>query len=102
MEPTQVRYPTRATVRTAVATAVGFLPILPIIADALGIAAIPWVAAFLAVSASVTRILAHPVIEAWLKQYAPWLAASPRKDLDRVDHHDPAHDDSITDRKARG
>lgn len=80
LSPTsQVRYPWRATIRTLLSAAWGFIPLWPVIARELSVdAAIPWVAASLAVSAGVTRLTAQPAVEAWLNRYVPWLAADPR------------------------
>lgn len=83
-EPTQVRHPARATIRTVFAAVLGLLPILPTVAHELGIAAVPWVAAVLAVTASITRLMATPAVERWLSDNIPWLTAdspTPRKDL---------------------
>ncbi|EGT5591766.1 hypothetical protein ACL1HR_08420 [Corynebacterium striatum] len=77
MEVTQVKYPIRAVVRTVLAAAVGLLPVLPAIADGLGVSAVPWVAATLAVSGAITKILAHPSTEQFLQHHAPWLSATP-------------------------
>ena len=85
MTPTQVKHPNRATIRTIVAAIVGIAPILPIVAKELGIESIPWVAATLAIIASITRILAHPATEAWLKTYLPWMAAEPQEKKHRND-----------------
>lgn len=75
---TQSRYPWRATARTIFAAGVGLALLLPTIADVLGVSAVPWVAGAVAVAASVTRVLAIPGVERWLKDFLPWLAAEPR------------------------
>ncbi len=77
---TQVRHPWRATVRTVLAAALGILPLLPIIAGTAGIAAIPWVAGVLAIAGAVTRVLAVPGVEAWLRKYFSWLSAEPKNE----------------------
>ena len=74
---TQTRHPWRATVRTTAAAIVGLLPILPSIIDAFGVSSVPWVAGTLAMIAAVTRVLAMPQVERWMKTYASWLAAAP-------------------------
>ena len=78
MNPTQVQYPWRAAVRTALAYIVGAGIVLPIaygiFADQLGaylppdvLAGIAWTVGILvAVSATVTRIMAIPQINDWL------------------------------------
>lgn len=73
--PTQTRHPWRAVIRTIVAA----LPLVPIVIAELGVGSVPWVAAALIVIGSVTRILAIPAVNAWLTEYVPWLAATPRQ-----------------------
>lgn len=75
---TQTRHPWRATARTVFAVALVLLPLLPAIADALGVAAVPWVAGFLAAAAGVTRVLAMPQVDALLREHLPWLASEPK------------------------
>lgn len=76
-QPTQVKRPLRATIRTTLAAIVGFLPILPTVAKEFGLVeALPWMAGVLAMSAAVTRILATPQAEKWLETYFPWLTAN--------------------------
>lgn len=74
---TQVAHPWRATLRTVAAGAVGLLPVVPVVADELGIASVPVVAGALAAIGVVTRVLATPVVEEWLHDHAPWLASRP-------------------------
>lgn len=75
---TQGRYPSRATFRTVVAAILGLLPFLPAIIAEFGLGSVPWVVGPLAVIGGVTRVLAIPGVEVWMKQHAPWLAAQPR------------------------
>lgn len=74
---TQSRYPWRAVARTVAAVALALLPLLPAIADQLGIAAVPVVAAVLAAAAAITRVLAIPEVDMLLRRYLPWLATTP-------------------------
>lgn len=74
---TQTAHPWRATLRTVAAVCLGLLPVLPALADALGVAAVGWVAALLAGAAAVTRVLAVPVVDDWLRDHG-LLSASPR------------------------
>jgi len=74
---TQTRHPWRATVRTVLAALVGVVIILPEVVEAAGIGHIGWAAAAVAVAGAVTRVLAVPAVDAWLRQYLPWLAAEP-------------------------
>ncbi|MDV6276366.1 hypothetical protein R3Q06_22975 [Rhodococcus erythropolis] len=77
-DATQSLYPWRAVVRTVFALVVGFAPLLPVIVSASGIsAAAPGVGVALAISAGVTRVLALPQVDAFLKHWAPWLATQP-------------------------
>lgn len=78
--PTQVAHPRRATLRTAAAivgATVVALPLLPVVAQALHVEAAPLVVMILGGSAAITRVLAIPGVEDWLRRYAPWLAAQP-------------------------
>lgn len=82
MNTTQSRHPWKATVRTILQMAVGFLVMLPQLVGAAGIdEATPWVATSLAISAAVTRIMALPAVEEWLSRFVPWLAADPEVSL---------------------
>jgi hypothetical protein len=75
--PTQTRYPWRATLRTVVAAAVSLLSLLPVIAATARVDAVPVVAQVLVVAGTITRILAIPGVDDWLRRYLPFLAASP-------------------------
>jgi hypothetical protein len=77
---TQVRYPWRATFRTVIAAAIGITPLLPLIASAAGLTAVPWVVAVLALAGAITRVLAVPGVEAWLRKYFSPLAAEPKNE----------------------
>lgn len=76
--PTQSQHPWRATVRTIVAAMLALAVILPVVATELGISQLSWVAVALAVAGGVTRVLALPAVNEWLKEYVPWLSATPR------------------------
>lgn len=94
--PTQVANPGRAVIRTAVAYLVGLIALLPVINA--GLAALqaflveqtyielaPWVwvavngavAVSAFISLGITRLLAVPGINEWVKARLPWLAAIP-------------------------
>lgn len=75
--PTQVRHPWRATFRTVVAATLAALTLLPVAAATAGLDAVPAVAQVLAVTGAITRVLALPGVDAWLRTYVPWLAAAP-------------------------
>ena len=74
-EPTQVRNPRRALIRTIFAAAVSLAAITPFIVNALGVATTGGVwAAVLAVAGAITRVMALPGVNAWIESYVPWLA----------------------------
>lgn len=77
-QPTQIRHPWRATVRTAFAAIVGFLPLAALLAHELGVESVPWVAGTLAVIAGITRWLAYPGVNRW---FTKWLnmGAAPKQ-----------------------
>lgn len=77
--PTQVQHPWRATLRTMVAGALALAALLPVIVDALGAGAVPWVASVVAVAAGVTRVLAIPQVAAWVARFLPWLSPEPKQ-----------------------
>lgn len=81
---TQTRYPWRAVARTIFAAVVALLSLLPTIAAVAGIDAVPLVAQAVTVAAAVTRVLAIPGVDAFLRQYLPFLASAP------ADEHPPA------------
>lgn len=82
--PTQVKRPWRATFRTAVAGAIALASIAPYIYAGAALhdpqQATGLVAQILGVAAGVTRVLAVPQVEVFLRRYAPWLAAAPPAD----------------------
>lgn len=80
MQPTQTRHPWRATLRTVVAGAVALVSLLPTIAAVGHLGAVPGMAQALAVAGAVTRVLAIPGVDTWLRRYLPWLAAQPASD----------------------
>ena len=76
---TQVRRPWRATVRTVFQALLGFASMWAVIVQTLGLdPSWQWVSASLAVTAGVTRVMALPAVEAFLRQFFPWLAAEPK------------------------
>ncbi|WLS43294.1 hypothetical protein Q3V37_17910 [Micromonospora profundi] len=74
---TQTRHPWRAVARTVFAAVIALLSLLPTIAAAAGIEAVPLVAQALAVAAAVTRVLAIPGVDDFLRRYLPFLASAP-------------------------
>jgi hypothetical protein len=76
---TQTKYPWRATARTVFAAVVGALTLIPIIATTAKLDTIPAIAGIVAVTGTVTRILAIPEVDSWLRHFVPWLATTPRE-----------------------
>lgn len=76
--PTQSKHPWRATARTVAAGALGLLTLLPYILAGAHLDGTVLGAQALAVTGLVTRILAMPAVNAWLTEFVPWLAATPR------------------------
>ncbi len=79
VQPTQTVHPWRATARTVFAAIVGALLLVPIVVAELGVAGVPWVATAVAIVGTVTRVLAIPAVNAWITEYVPWLAPTPRQ-----------------------
>lgn len=83
-QPTQVRQPTRTTVRTVFQALVALASLAPLIAAGVYDGSGDYPAAVgqvLAVSAAVTRVMAIPSVEQFLKDYLPFLAAQPRPEV---------------------
>lgn len=81
VQPTQLRRPWRATVRTVFQLMLALATLLPFIASGIydDVDQAPVVVGqVLAVAAGVTRVMAAPQVEAFLKRFAPWLAAAPK------------------------
>lgn len=78
---TQARHPWRATARTFAAAVIGALTLIPVVAITAGVDTVPAVAQVVAVAAAVTRVLALPAVDGWLRTYVPWLAAAPAADI---------------------
>ncbi len=75
--PTQTRHPWRATARTVIAAGVALLSLLPYVAATAHVDTVPAVAQVLVVTGAITRVLALPAVDRWVRRYLPWLAASP-------------------------
>lgn len=82
--PAQVTYPWRTTLRTVLWAVVAFAAMAPMIYTAATAQepgqAVGWVGGALAILAGVQRVMTLPAVDAFLRLYAPWLAASPRDD----------------------
>lgn len=80
-EPTQVVFPAKTVIRTLFQAALGLFTLLPVIVGEVnGAESIPWVAAALVVTGSVTRIMANPAVNDWLYAYIPWLAPADKRE----------------------
>lgn len=82
--PAQVRYPWRSTLRTVLWAVVAFAAMSPMIYTAATAQepgqAVGWVGGALAILAGVQRVMTLPAVDAFLRLYAPWLAATPKDD----------------------
>ena len=77
-EPTQVRRPWQAVLRTIAAETIALAPLAPALVDAIGLPRTTGVGlVILTVSAAITRVLAVPGVDEWLMARLPWLAADP-------------------------
>lgn len=79
--PTQVRRPWRSTIRTTFQLVLALATLLPFIAAGVYVdaeAAPVAVGQVLAIAATITRVMAIPQVEAFLRQWMPWLAAAPK------------------------
>ncbi|MEH1014605.1 hypothetical protein V6U90_16025 [Micromonospora sp. CPCC 206060] len=74
---TQTRHPWRATVRTIFAGTVAALSLLPTVAVTAGVDGVPLVAQAVVVAGAVTRVMALPGVDDFLRQFVPWLASAP-------------------------
>ena len=80
--PTQVRRPWRATFRTIFQALIALAAQAPLIAAAVeeatgyDLQGVPFVVVTLATAAAITRVMAIPQVEAFLRRFLPWLAAA--------------------------
>lgn len=73
--PTQSRHPWRATARTIFQVGLALASLLPTIAIANGVDTRAGVAQVLVVCALITRVMAMPAVNDFLRDFLPWLAA---------------------------
>lgn len=77
---TQGRHPWHATVRTVFAVVVALASLVPYIIAAGNIdPEAYWVVQVAGVAGAITRIMALPQVEEFLRQFLPFLAADPKK-----------------------
>lgn len=79
---TQTTHPWRAVVRTLFAIVTALAAMAPMIYEAITQAdpgsATGWAATALGIAGAITRVLALPVVEEFLEQFLPFLAAKPK------------------------
>lgn len=76
---TQTKHPWRATVRTVVAFLASLAVVLPIVAEQeTTVGRLPYMSAVVAISGVITRVLAIPAVDSFLKTYLPFLSAEPK------------------------
>lgn len=78
--PTQVRRPWRSTARTVWQAFLGLCVLAPILVTGAGLdpVQLPWLGTVLLVAGVVTRVMAIPAVEVWLRRFLPFLAAAPK------------------------
>lgn len=87
VSPTQVRRPWRSTARTIFQALVSLAAIAPLIkagveeSTGYDLDGIPFIIVVLAGAAAVTRVMAIPGVETWLRRFLPFLAAAPKPTL---------------------
>lgn len=79
-KPTQVRRPWRATVRTIFQATIALAAMWGLVVEALGLPDWAWVGASIAVAGGITRMMALPAVEVFLRNFLPFLSAVPKQD----------------------
>lgn len=75
--PTQVRRPWRSTARTIFQATVSLAAMWGLVVAALDLPDWAWVGTSVAVAGGITRVMAIPAVETWLRRFLPFLAAAP-------------------------
>jgi hypothetical protein len=75
--PTQVRRPWRSVARTIFQATVSLAAMWGVIVEVAGLPDWAWVGCSVAVAGGITRVMALPGVEAWLRRFLPFLAAAP-------------------------
>lgn len=75
----QSAYPWRATVRTLFAAVIGFAAMWPLMVGTMGLPTDGWVASSIAATGAITRLMALPQFDAFIRSFLPWLTAEPAK-----------------------
>lgn len=76
--PTQVRRPWRSTARTIFQATIALAAMWALIVQTLGLPDWAWVGTSVAVAGAITRLMALPQVELFLRHFFPWLAAAPK------------------------
>ena len=96
LHATQSEYPWHAVVRTVFQAVVGFAAMWVLMVEAMGLdETLPWVAASLAVTGAITRVMAIPAVNQWLARFIPFLAASGPAAAISDDVYAPQHAASV-------
>ncbi|UYG15750.1 hypothetical protein BRM3_08840 [Brachybacterium huguangmaarense] len=102
---TQVAHPWRAVLRTVLWAVVAFAGMAPLIYQAAAgedpALAVGWVGTALLVLGAIQRVMALPVVDAWLRLYLPWLAALPAQEERPKDDHPVSTPAPLTDADVR-
>lgn len=77
---TQERYPYRGATRTVFQMVVSLAAMWGVVVQAAGLPGWSWVAISLAVAAGITRVMALPDVEVFLRKFLPFLSAAPKPD----------------------
>lgn len=75
--PTQLRRPRRAVARTVFQATVSLAAMWGLIVATLDLPDWAWVGTSVAVAGGITRVMAIPAVETWLRRFLPFLAAAP-------------------------
>lgn len=78
--PTQVRRPWRSTARTVFQAAIALASMWALIVATLDLPDWAWVSASVAVAGAITRLMALPQVEVFLRSFLPFLSAAPAAD----------------------
>lgn len=78
VQPTQIRRPWRSTTRTVFQAGIALAAMWGLIVQAAGLPDWAWVGTSLALAAGITRVMALPGVETFLRRFLPWLAAAPK------------------------
>lgn len=75
---TQQLHPVRAALRTAIALAIGAIPVGTLLIRELGLDSIPFFATLLGIGSGITRVMATPAAIMFMDKWLPWLNPAPR------------------------